>query len=103
LPHVQALEKIFREELLPLKEKFERVGDVRGIGLAWGVEFVADKKSKRPDAMTRGKVVKTALEKGLVMLPCGKSAIRLIPPLTISEEEAKIGLEIFKQAVAESA
>jgi len=103
LPHVQALEKIFREELLPLKEKFERVGDVRGIGLAWGVEFVTDKKSKRPDAMTRGKVVKTALEKGLVMLPCGKSAIRLIPPLTISEEEAKIGLEIFKQAVAESA
>jgi len=89
LPHVQKLEKIFAEELMPLKEKYEKVGDVRGIGLAWGVEIVVDKKTKKPDPQTRNKIIKTALENGLVLLPCGKSSIRLIPPLVISEEEAK--------------
>jgi len=102
LPHVQKLEKIFAEELMPLKEKYEKVGDVRGIGLAWGVEIVVDKKSKKPDPQTRNKIIKTALESGLVLLPCGKSSIRLIPPLVISEEEAKTGLEIFAKAVKEA-
>jgi len=102
LPHVQKLEKIFAEELMPLKEKYEKVGDVRGIGLAWGVEIVVDKKTKKPDPQTRNKIIKTALENGLVLLPCGKSSIRLIPPLVISEEEAKTGLEIFAKAVKEA-
>ena len=103
LPRVSELEKVFSEELRPLRDEYEKVGDVRGIGLAWAVEFVVNKKSKTPDPVTRNRVVKRALEKGLVMLPCGKSAVRLIPPIIISEEEARIGLEIFKQAVAESA
>ena len=102
LPHVQRVEKIFREELTSLKEKSSRVGDVRGLGLAWGVEFVTDKKSKKPDPQVRNRVIRTALEKGLVLLPCGKSSVRLIPPLVISEEEAKLGLELFKQAVLEA-
>ena len=101
LPHVQKLDRLFYDELAPLKEHFERVGDVRGVGLAWGVEFVVDKKSKKPDPQSRNKVIKTALESGLVLLPCGKSAVRLIPPLIISEEEAKIGLEIFEKTVKE--
>jgi 4-aminobutyrate aminotransferase and related aminotransferases len=103
LLRVVELEKVFRDELLPLRERVEKVGDVRGIGLAWGVEFVADKKSRKPDTTTRNRVVKTALEKGLVSLPCGKSTIRLIPPLVISEEEAKLGLSIFREAVLEAA
>jgi 4-aminobutyrate aminotransferase len=67
LHRVVELEKVFIEKLSPLREKYEKVGDVRGIGLAWGVEFVVDKKSKRPDPITRNKVVKTALENGLVL------------------------------------
>ncbi|MEM4562272.1 MAG: acetyl ornithine aminotransferase family protein, partial [Desulfurococcaceae archaeon] len=103
LPHVQKLEGLFKDELMPLKDKYEKVGDVRGLGLAWGVEFVADKKTKKPDPLVRNRVVKTALENGLVMLPCGKNSVRLIPPLVITEEEAKTGLEIFKKVVAEVA
>ncbi|MEM0218493.1 MAG: aminotransferase class III-fold pyridoxal phosphate-dependent enzyme, partial [Desulfurococcaceae archaeon] len=103
LPHVQKLEGLFKDELMPLKDKYEKVGDVRGLGLAWSVEFVADKKTKKPDPLVRNRVVKTALENGLVMLPCGKNSVRLIPPLVITEEEAKTGLEIFKKVVAEVA
>ncbi|MEM1695583.1 MAG: acetyl ornithine aminotransferase family protein [Desulfurococcaceae archaeon] len=103
LPHVQKLEGLFKDELTPLNDKYEKIGDVRGLGLAWGVEFVADKKTKKPDPLIRNRVIKTALENGLVMLPCGKNSVRLIPPLVITEEEAKTGLEIFKKVVAEVA
>ncbi|MEM0071250.1 MULTISPECIES: acetyl ornithine aminotransferase family protein [Thermoprotei] len=102
LPHVGRLEPLFRDELNELKHKVEQVGDVRGIGLAWGVEIVKDKSSKTPHPALRNKIVSKALRSGLVLLPCGKSSIRLIPPLVISEEEAKTGLEIFKNAVKES-
>lgn len=102
IPRVVELEKVFRDELLTLRDTIEKVGDVRGIGLAWGVEFVVDKRSKRPDVTARNRVVKTSLERGLVLLPCGKSSVRLIPPLIISEEEAKLGLSIFREAVREA-
>jgi 4-aminobutyrate aminotransferase len=99
LPHVRELEGLFRDELGRVKEEFSKVGDVRGLGLAWGVEFVSDKKTKKPDVEARNRVVREALKRGLVILGCGKSSVRLIPPLTISEEEAKIGLGLFREAL----
>jgi 4-aminobutyrate aminotransferase len=99
LPHVSELEKVFRERLAELKEKYQSVGDVRGLGLAWGIEFVKDRKTKEHDVKTRDKVVREALKKGLILLPCGKSSIRIAPPLIISEEEAKIGLDILDKAI----
>jgi 4-aminobutyrate aminotransferase len=99
LPNVRRLEGLFREELVKLKEEFEKVGDVRGLGLAWGVEFVTDKKSKKPDVGFRNRVVREALRRGLVLLGCGKSSIRLIPPLVIGEEEAKEGLRILRETI----
>lgn len=101
LPNVAKIERVFRENLMPLKETSARVGDVRGLGLAWALEFVQDKRSKKPDSSTRDKVIKECLRKGLVLLPCGKNVIRVIPPLIISEEEAKTGLEILVKTVKE--
>ena len=99
LPNVRKLEKIFKEALQELKEKYDPIGDVRGLGLAWGIEFVKDRKTKEHDTKTRNKVLKEALRRGLVLLPCGKSTIRLIPPLNITEEQAKIGLDILREAL----
>jgi len=99
LPRVAELEKLFCERLAEVRERYQRVGDVRGLGLAWGVEFVKDGKTKEHDAKTRNRVVYEALRRGLVLLGCGKSAVRLIPPLIITEEQAKIGLDIFEEAV----
>ncbi len=99
LPNVVKLEKIFKETLEELKEKYNPIGDVRGLGLAWGIEFVKDRKTKEHDTKTRNNVLREALKRGLVLLPCGKSTIRLIPPLNITEEQAKIGLEILKEAL----
>ncbi len=102
LPNVGKLEKIFKEALQELKEKYNPIGDVRGLGLAWGIEFVKDRKTKEHDTKTRNKVLKEALKRGLVLLPCGKSTIRLIPPLNITEEQAKIGLDILREALKAS-
>ncbi len=102
LPNVKKLEPLFRETLNEWKEKYESIGDVRGLGLAWAIEFVKDRRTKEPDTSRRNKIIYEALKKGLVLLGCGKSAIRLIPPLIIDEEHAKIGLEILEKAIKES-
>lgn len=91
-PRVSKMGELFRDEL-PL------VGadDVRGIGLAWGMEFA---KNGKPDPRTRDSVIQVAMSKGLLLIPAGESAIRIIPPLTISEEEVIKGIEILKSSVA---
>ncbi len=99
LPEVEKKGKIMKEVLGELKEKYASIGDVRGMGLAWAIEFVKDRRTKEHDTRTRDAVLREALRKGLALLGCGKSAIRLIPPLVISEEELKIGLTILEDAI----
>ncbi|AAY80385.1 acetyl ornithine aminotransferase family protein [Sulfolobus acidocaldarius] len=92
MPHVNEIGKIFGEELCQMK-----VDDCRGLGLAWGIEFV--KSDKTPDPKVRDRVVTEAFKEGLIVISAGKSSIRIIPPLVISEEEAKIGLSKLKTAI----
>ncbi len=99
LDNVAKLEKIFRERLNEMKERYANIGDVRGIGLAWGIEFVKDRKTKEYAKAERDNIVLEALKRGLVMLPCGASTIRIIPALIMTEEQAKIGLDILEQAI----
>ncbi|MGQ9507286.1 MAG: acetyl ornithine aminotransferase family protein [Candidatus Bathycorpusculaceae bacterium] len=97
------LEKLFKERLQEMHDKYEIIGDVRGLGLAWGVEFVKDRRTKEYATEAREEILLEALKNGLALLGCGKSSIRLIPPLCITEEEAKIGLDIFEKAIVTAA
>ena len=63
------------------------IGEVRGIGLMIGVEFVKDRKTKAPDETLCNRVVELAFERGLILLSCGKSVIRIAPPLSISQRK----------------
>lgn len=72
--------------LQSLKE-FGIVGDVRGIGLLCGVEIVADKTSKQPDAAMAGRAYKAALDRGLRSRAVGGNTLAFSPPLTITEDE----------------
>ncbi|ARM76993.1 aspartate aminotransferase family protein [Acidianus manzaensis] len=92
LPHIKEMEKIFKEELSNMK-----VDDVRGIGLAWGIEFI--KEDRKPDVKTRNKVIEEAFKNGLLLLPAGESSIRIIPPLVIEEDEAKEGLNKLRKII----
>ena len=93
--------KIMLNELEKLKDKYELIGDVRGKGLMIGVELVKDKKSKKHALNERHEVLCKAKEKGLLLLPAGKSSIRFCPPLIISKEEALKGTDIFEDALKE--
>jgi 4-aminobutyrate aminotransferase len=75
------------------------IGDVRGIGLMIGVEFVKDRKTKVPAEGLTNRIVDLAFERGLILLSCGKSVIRIAPPLCITEEEIDEGLKILDEAV----
>src|SRR5580765_1680965 len=71
------------ERLRTWVEKYPIVGDVRGRGLMIGVEIVQDQHSRKPAPQMRDQIVNMAFERGLLLLGCGESTIRLCPPLTV--------------------
>jgi 4-aminobutyrate aminotransferase len=78
-------------------EPYEQVGDVRGRGLMIGIEFVEDRISKQYAVELRGRIVKNCVHiQKLWVLGAGRSAIRLIPPLVMTEEE---GIEVVNRLV----
>ena len=79
------------------------IGDVRGAGLFIGVELVKDRGTKEPAVELVGKLEQLAFAKGLLLLGCGKSVIRVAPPLVLSEYDVDKGLEIFGACLAELA
>ena len=82
-----------------IKSGHDSIGQVRGIGLMLGVDFVKDHKSKKPDAEIRDQVERLSFEHGLVSLGCGKSTIRFAPPLSITKSEIDEGLQIFNHVI----
>jgi 4-aminobutyrate aminotransferase len=77
------------------------VGDVRGKGLMVAVEIVKDKQSKTPVAAERDRIVELAFEKGLLLLGCGETSIRLSPPLIVSQAQADYALDVLEKCIAQ--
>jgi 4-aminobutyrate aminotransferase len=72
------------------------IGDVRGRGLMIGIEFVMDRQSKERAKGLRDQIIQQAFEAGLLLIPCGPSAIRMTPPLNINRQLVDEGLSIFE-------
>jgi 4-aminobutyrate aminotransferase len=85
-----------------LMRKHECIGDVRGMGMMLGVEFVKDKAGKNEDAEMRDRVEIACFERGLIILSCGANAIRWSPPLILTRENVDVALEIFDEAISAS-
>jgi 4-aminobutyrate aminotransferase len=75
------------------------VGDVRGRGLMIGIEIVKDKSTREPAVELRNRIETMAFERGLVMLGCGETSLRLSPPLIVSREEATVALDILEDVL----
>jgi 4-aminobutyrate aminotransferase len=88
------------DALAEIAARHPSIGEVRGIGLMIGVEFVTDKVSKEPADKLRDAVVHNAYERGLLLLGCAKSVIRIAPPLSMSKSEMDDGLKIFEESVS---
>ena len=79
-----------------MKEKYEQIGDVRGLGMMQAIELVEDRESKTPACKLRDKVDELCMKRGLITLGCGKSGIRVIPPIITPIEQIDSGLDVFK-------
>jgi 4-aminobutyrate aminotransferase len=95
---------ILANGLRSLSERQPMIGNVRGRGLALGVELVSDRESREPvAAATTAKVIYRAYQLGAVFFYVGLRAnvLELTPPLTLSEAEAREGVEIIEQAMTD--
>lgn len=77
------------------------VGEVRGLGLMIGIEFVKDQAGKEPHPEARNRVIQRAFQQGLLVLGCGDSTLRLMPPLVVEKEHADIALGVLDRCIAE--
>jgi 4-aminobutyrate aminotransferase len=82
-----------------LMRKYDCIGDVRGMGMMLGVEFVKDKASKKEDPELRDRIEFACFERGLIILGCGTNSIRWSPPLILTRENVDVALEIFDDAI----
>jgi len=82
-------------------KKHRIVGDVRGMGLMIGVEFVRDRETKERAPDLRDRVVDLAFAKGLLLLGCGPNTLRLAPPLVVDQEQAGFAVETIEAAITE--
>jgi 4-aminobutyrate aminotransferase len=87
------------ERLRGWKHTHPLVGDVRGRGLMIGIELVKDKATREPATDLRNRVETIAFEKGLMILGCGETSLRLCPPLIVSKEEASVALDILEESL----
>lgn len=90
-----------RKQLDEFKEKYPKIGDVRGLGPMLALEFVKDPETKEPDAETSSAVMKECLQNGLMTLKAGlySNAIRLHPPLIIEDDLLETGMGILEKAI----
>jgi len=91
--------KYVLDRLMSIQSKHPSIGEVRGIGLMVGIEFVKDITSKTPAVELRNRVEQLAFERGLLTLGCGRSTIRVSPALCITQAEAEEGLQILDEAI----
>lgn len=86
-------------------EKYEVVGDVRGLGGMIGIEFVTNKASKTPNAKLVSDIIQEAVLNGLMLENCGVygNVIRFLAPLVITDEQLEAGLQIFENAIKKCA
>jgi len=92
------------DKLKDLKTKAPIIGDVRGVGLMTAAEFVKPDTDKEPNMEAARRVLQIALDKGLLLYPCGhwSQTIRLIPALNVTQAQIDEGFNIFTEAVLET-
>ncbi|EPF2681151.1 aspartate aminotransferase family protein [Vibrio vulnificus] len=100
LDKVKADSQFIREKLLEMKAKYPVIGDVRGIGMLWGIELVTDHESKARAYDEAEVVLYQCLNNGMSFKVSQGNVIQLSPPLIITREQLTEALAIFEEALA---
>ncbi len=88
--------------LLALQQRYDCIGDVRGRGLLLGLDLVKDRRTRTPDPELAQRVARECLDLGMMtsVVRGGFGIFRIAPPLTVTEGEIDLGLDIFDRALA---
>jgi 4-aminobutyrate aminotransferase len=89
------------KRLEELKEQSEIVGDVRGKGLMIGMEIVDDKESKKPAPQKVTEIMMRSWKRGISVISCGASTIRIAPPIIITRDLVDSALDIIEGVTRE--
>ncbi|HDY7459019.1 TPA: aspartate aminotransferase family protein [Vibrio vulnificus] len=100
LDKAKADSQFMREKLLEMKAKYPVIGDVRGIGMLWGIELVTDHESKTRAYDEAEAVLYQCLNNGVSFKVSQGNVIQLSPPLIITREQLTEALAIFEEAIA---
>jgi len=92
-------ERFMRIELMAMKDRHPLIGDVRGIGLLWGIELVKDRTTKEKATEVAEKVMYKCLENGLSFKVSQGNVIQLSPPLVITRNQLQEALAIVESAI----
>ena len=94
------LGKRLKDGLLALQQRYDCIGDIRGLLL--GLDLVKDRRSRAPDPELAQSVARACLDLGMMtsVVRGGLGIFRIAPPMTITEEQIDLALEIFDQALA---
>ncbi len=101
LNNVGMIGSYIMDRLYLLQKTHRLMGDVRGKGLMIGIELVRDRETREPAIAERNRLVEKCFQKGLLLLGCGQSVVRFMPPLTIGRQEAETALAIFEESLTE--
>ncbi|MCS0179737.1 aspartate aminotransferase family protein [Vibrio alginolyticus] len=100
LDKAKADSQFMREKLLEMKAKYPVIGDVRGIGMLWGIELVTDHESKARAYDEAEAVLYQCLNNGVSFKVSQGNVIQLSPPLIITRAQLTEALAIFEEAIA---
>jgi 4-aminobutyrate aminotransferase len=103
MANAAAVGDYFMAKLRELQARHQVIGEIRGRGLMIGMELVTDRASKAPAKELCDKLVDRAYYNGLLLLACGKSTLRFMPPLSVSRAEIDEALAILEQTLNECA
>ena len=92
---------IIRTRFEAMQTKFPQIGDGRGLGAMMAIEFVKNGDPRQPDGDLCSQVVKGCAEQGLIIISAGtyKNNIRVLSPLTISNDLLNKGLDIIEEEI----
>lgn len=99
LENTRKMGDLFAQKLDKLTDKFDIIGQRRGIGLMQAIEIVESKKSRKPAGEVRNNIVQRCFEEGLLLLGCGDSTIRFIPALTLDESHIDAAIDILEEVL----
>jgi 4-aminobutyrate aminotransferase len=92
----------FIGRLREMQARFPVIGDVRGKGLMLGMELVEDRTTKAPASKLCDRVINQAFRNGMLLLMCGQSTVRFMPPLMIRKEDVDEAVTILTASLEEA-